>query len=339
MRQEGKLGDVEPGAFADLLVVDGDPLKNLGLFQDRRPAPVGHHEGRQVPQEHADLSVQPCRSTARRGARALARRAGRWALNGAAAVALAYILLPLIFVMWLAFFRQEIPSFPPEGYSLRWFAAILDQRKFVDGFSLSFQVGVAAPCGRPRARRAGGALPGALQFRGARAARQPAADAADRARRRAGHGDVRLPGRGRDRDSTCRLLGTFYALVAGHVVIVIPWVVRLVTASLAGFDRAIEEAAQNLGANAVGHLLAHHPAGDPARHRGGRAVRLRHLVRQSRDEPVPGRARPHDLPIAILQYLEWKIDPTIAAVSVVQIVLIGVAMLITDRYVKLARVV
>ena len=46
------------------------------------------------------------------------------------------------------------------------------------------------------------------------------------------------------------VLGTFYALVAGHVVIVIPWIVRLVTASLAGVDRATEEAAQNLGANA-----------------------------------------------------------------------------------------
>src|SRR5438045_3597955 len=72
------------------------------------------------------------------------RRTGRWALNGAATIALAYILMPLIFVVWLAFFRQEIPSFPPEGYSLKWFAAILDQRKFVDGFSLSFQVGVLA---------------------------------------------------------------------------------------------------------------------------------------------------------------------------------------------------
>ena len=69
---------------------------------------------------------------------------GRWALNGVAAVALGYILLPLIFVVWLAFFRQEIPSFPPEGYSLRWFAAILDQRKFVDGFIISFEVGVLA---------------------------------------------------------------------------------------------------------------------------------------------------------------------------------------------------
>ena len=34
MRQEGKLGTLAPGAFADLLVVDGDPLKDLGLFKD-----------------------------------------------------------------------------------------------------------------------------------------------------------------------------------------------------------------------------------------------------------------------------------------------------------------
>ena len=45
------------------------------------------------------------------------------------------------------------------------------------------------------------------------------------------------------------------------------------------------------------------------------------------------------LPIAILQYLEWKLDPTIAAVSVLQIAIIGAAMIVTDRYVKLARVV
>jgi putative spermidine/putrescine transport system permease protein len=45
------------------------------------------------------------------------------------------------------------------------------------------------------------------------------------------------------------------------------------------------------------------------------------------------------LPIAILQYLEWKIDPTVAAVSVLQIALIGVAMIVTDRYVKITQVV
>ena len=44
------------------------------------------------------------------------------------------------------------------------------------------------------------------------------------------------------------------------------------------------------------------------------------------------------LPIAILQYLQWRIDPTIAAVSLLQIALIAAGMLLSDRYVKLTRV-
>jgi imidazolonepropionase-like amidohydrolase len=35
LRQEGKLGTLRPGAHADLLLIDGDPLKNLGLFQEQ----------------------------------------------------------------------------------------------------------------------------------------------------------------------------------------------------------------------------------------------------------------------------------------------------------------
>ncbi|MDQ4059861.1 MAG: ABC transporter permease, partial [Pseudomonadota bacterium] len=69
---------------------------------------------------------------------------GRIALNAAAGVSLGFILLPLVLVTWLAFFRQEIPSFPPEGYSLRWFGAVVDNKSFVNGFVLSLQVGIAA---------------------------------------------------------------------------------------------------------------------------------------------------------------------------------------------------
>jgi putative spermidine/putrescine transport system permease protein len=274
-----------------------------------------------------------------RGALTLVRRrARRWVLNGAATVALGYILLPLVFVTWLAFFRQEIPSFPPEGYSLRWFAAILDQRKFVDGFVMSFQVGVLATAiglalGVPAALGASRHLP----------------------RWRAPLANLLLlplivPGvvlgtamyvfhveleNGLDVD----VLGTFYALVAGHVVIVIPWVVRLVTASLAGVDRTIEEAAQNLGATPWTTFWR---ITLPAIRPGVVAGALFGFVTSFGNLELslflvgPGRTT---LPIVILQYLEWKIDPTIAAVSVVQIVLIAGAMLITDRYVKLARVV
>src|SRR3954462_2920923 len=69
---------------------------------------------------------------------------GRWLLNGAASVALGFILLPLILVTWLAFFRQEIPSFPPEGYSLQWFGAVPNNKNFVGVFVLSAEVGIAA---------------------------------------------------------------------------------------------------------------------------------------------------------------------------------------------------
>ena len=34
LRREGRIGVVKPGAIADLIVVDGDPLADLGLFQD-----------------------------------------------------------------------------------------------------------------------------------------------------------------------------------------------------------------------------------------------------------------------------------------------------------------
>ena len=55
-----------------------------------------------------------------------ASRVGRFALDAMAALSLGFILLPLVLVTWLAFFRQEIPSFPPEGYSVRWFGAVFN---------------------------------------------------------------------------------------------------------------------------------------------------------------------------------------------------------------------
>src|SRR5437764_1162465 len=72
------------------------------------------------------------------------RLVGRMALRTAAGASLAYILLPMFFVIWLAFFAQEIPSFPPEGYSLKWFGAIAGNDRFITGFLLSLQVAVVA---------------------------------------------------------------------------------------------------------------------------------------------------------------------------------------------------
>ena len=259
-------------------------------------------------------------------------------LNGVAAMSLAFILLPLALVIWLAFFRQEIPSFPPEGYSLQWFGAVLNNKSFVEGFMLSVEVAVAATV-----------IGLALAV--------PASLAVARQRFR-GRGAVNtlllmpliVPGVvlgtalyvfeiDAEIATGLPLLGTTTGLVAAHALIVIPWAARLVTASLAGFDLSIEEAAKNLGAPPwTTFRRVTIPAIWPGIVAGALFGFVMSFGNLELSLFLVGAGRT-TLPIAILQYLEWKIDPTVAAVSVMQIALIGVAMIVTDRYVKIAQVV
>jgi putative spermidine/putrescine transport system permease protein len=135
------------------------------------------------------------------------------------------------------------------------------------------------------------------------------------------------------------ILGSFGGLVWGHVLLVIPWTVRLITASLAGFDRTLEEAAQNLGAS---RFTTFRRITMPVILPGIVAGAMFGFVSSFGNLEMslflvgPGRTT---LPIAILQYLQWKIDPTIASISVLQILLIAAAMLVTDRFVNISRVV
>lgn len=263
---------------------------------------------------------------------------GRWTLNAAAGVALGFILLPLVFVTWLAFFEQPIPAFPPRGYSLKWFAAIAQNQKFVDGFWLSLQVAILAMI----VGLAVG-VPAALCL------------ARYRFRGREGLGTLLLlplvvPGIVLGTTlyifhvevsiwTGWTVLGSFAGLVAGHILLVVPWSVRLIGASLAGLDRTVEEAAQNLGAPP---LTTFFRVTLPAIRPGIVAAALFGFVVSFGNLEMSlflvGAGRT-TLPITILQYLEWRIDPTIAAVSVLQIALIGAAMIVTDRFVRLSRVV
>jgi len=40
MFQEGQLGELVPGAWADLLVVDGDPTQDLSMLADPKRGPL-----------------------------------------------------------------------------------------------------------------------------------------------------------------------------------------------------------------------------------------------------------------------------------------------------------
>lgn len=266
------------------------------------------------------------------------RRIGAWAFQGVALIAFLYILTPLIFITWLSFYAQQIPSYPPEGYSTRWYAAAAQNERFIDAFLVSAQLGVIST-----AIGLAVALPASLAL-------------------------TRLKFRGRAATSNMLLLplivpgivlglalyvfqveieiftglpilGSMGGLVWGHVLLVIPWATRLITASLVGFDRTLEEAAQNLGAN---RFTTFRRVTVPMILPGVVAGAIFGFVASFGNLEMslflvgPGRTT---LPIAILQYLQWKIDPTIAAVSVLQILIIAAAMLITDRFVRISRVV
>ena len=266
------------------------------------------------------------------------RRLGRWLLRSAAGIAFVYIFVPLIFVVWLSFYRQEIPTFPPQGYTLHWYRAVAQNERFVSAFLLSAELGVMAT------------LIGL-------AVGLPAAVGIARYRFR-GRGvasnlllmPLIVPGIvlgtalyvfqvETEINTGLPILGSFGGLVCGHVLLVIPWVVRLISASLAGFDRTLEEAAMSMGA---GPFTTFRRVTMPAILPGVVAGAMFGFVSSFGNLEMslflvgPGRTT---LPIAILQYLEWKLDPTIAAISVVQIVLVGAAMLVTDRFVKISRVV
>ena len=263
---------------------------------------------------------------------------GRWLLKTAAFVAFLYILTPLIFITWLSFYAQEIPSYPPEGYTLHWYGVAIQNQRFIDAFIISAEVGVLATMIGLAV-----ALPASI-----------------------GLSRLKFPGRGVANNlllmplivpgivlgfalyvflveitiaTQVNVLGTFGGLVLGHVLLVIPWMVRLIMASLSGFDRTLEEAAQNLGAN---RLTPFRRVTMPGILPGGVAGSMFGFVASFGNLELslflvgPGRTT---LPIAILQYLQWKIDPTIAAISVLQILIIAAAMLVTDRFVKLSRVV
>jgi len=247
-----------------------------------------------------------------------------------------FILAPLGITIWVAFFSNKIMSFPPEGYTLEWFARAWDLAVFRNGFLLSAQLALTA---------AGlGLLLGV-----------PAAIAIAR---------YRFPGREMINTALMspimvpaivagsaiylfyiefqiatevQVAGTLPGLIISHTLIAIPWVLRLVTASLVGMDPAIEEASLSLGASRFTTFRRITlPVVRPGIIAGGLFAFIVSFgdLEKSLLLVGPGRST---LPIAMLNYLEYRTDPTIMAVATIQILIIGIALIISDRFVRLSR--
>jgi len=135
------------------------------------------------------------------------------------------------------------------------------------------------------------------------------------------------------------ITGSIIGLVLAHAMITTPWVVRLCLASLGNHDRAAEEAAASLGA---GPLRVIWRVTLPAMRAGIIAAALFAFVISFENLELalflssPGVTT---LPVAVLQYLEYHIDPLVSAVAVAQIIAVAAMLLLLDRFVRLGRVV
>ncbi|NYT64508.1 ABC transporter permease [Alcaligenaceae bacterium] len=265
-------------------------------------------------------------------------KAGRLVYRSIIVLAYVFMLCPLFFVLWFSVFQDAILTFPPSGYTFKWYINAWENKAFLNGLIFSFQVatlaaaaslvlGVLAALGLIRYRFTGSGLINTLLL-----------------------SPLLVPGiivgvavylfyLRTENILDTDIVGSFWGLALAHVCLTIPWTVRLVSASMVGLDGTIEEAARNLGASPiVAFFKITLPMLRPALVASGLfcfIVSFENLE-LSLSLVGPGYTT---LPIAIMQYLEFNLDPTLAAVSTVQIVILGAVMLITDRYVKLSRVI
>jgi len=247
------------------------------------------------------------------------------------ALFLALILAPLVVVIAAAFTDKGYISMPFDGASLRWFRAILQNEDIVDAFWLSMRLAlVAATLGVALA------VPAALAI-----------------------ARYRFPGRGALTGfflspmmipavvlgiaflrflSLLGLGGSFWALCATHVIIVVPYALRLALSSAIGLDRDAERAALSCGAS---RLTAFRRVVLPMIRTGVVGGWVLSFI-QSFDEltmtifvATPGTT---PLPVAMYNQIAQTIDPLVASVSTVLIVGTVVLMLVLDRMVGLDRV-
>jgi putative spermidine/putrescine transport system permease protein len=225
-----------------------------------------------------------------------------------------FLIGPFVMVFLTSIGSDSIMRFPPKGFTLAWYAKALSIRMFRTTFWISLRVGAAAtatamllgvPVAYANVRyRYWGKAAVELLFS------SPAI----------------VPGM----IVGFALLRYFVfmsnisiavGLYLGHTAILLPYTVRVVSASLRNLDAAIEEAAVSLGSHPV---FAFFSVVLPNIQGGLVAAFILAFITSFNDVPVslfltgPGVAT---LPIQMLSYMEYYYDPTITALSSILIVI------------------
>lgn len=233
---------------------------------------------------------------------------------------LLYLMAPVIVVVATAFTTTAYPVFPPQGFTLQWFQRFLGMPEFTDAIQrsallASWSTLVATVLGTFSALSLT-----RYRFRGREAI--SAFMLSPILFPTIVFGLALLVFYSR-----VGLSGSFTGLIIAHSILTTPFVIRLVMASLAEFDPAVEEAARNLGAGWWRTFLQ---VTLPLIRPGVLAGAVFAFI-ISFDELVVTLflAGPDmtTLPVRIYTYVEFSSDPTISAISTMLIVmwmLIGV---------------
>jgi putative spermidine/putrescine transport system permease protein len=255
--------------------------------------------------------------------------------NGGAALVfhalfVVFILGPILIVCAVAFTPLGYLSLPTHGLSLRWFRAIAGNPEFVEAFWASLWLGALSasvaivftvPCAIAVARYRFPGRDALVTFLQSPLMIPPVV---------LGIAFLRF-------FTEIGLGGTFLGLVLSHVIIVMPFSLRLVIAASAGLDPQLEHAAISLGASwwqsfariilplilpgvASGWVLAFITSFDE--------VTMTVFIASPRTTT---------LPVRLFLYIQDNIDPLVAAVSAALIGLTVVAMLLLDRLYGLER--
>lgn len=241
-----------------------------------------------------------------------------------------FLLAPLVVVVLASFNSADFLTFPPRGLSLRWYASLFQSDLWTESFKLSFLVmalvtplslliGTPAAYGLSRYRFPGRGLIEALIM-------SPLVMP-----------QVVLGIALLNYFSEWGLINTVVGLIIAHVVVALPYTVRLISISVHGLDPGLERAAQSLGANPVQSFLrVTLPLLRPGLIAGAVFAAIISFGELAVTLLIAG-ASTTTLPMRIFNYTEYNFDPTINAVSTIFVVLALILIIVLDRLIGLAR--
>ena len=247
-----------------------------------------------------------------------------------AAATVIFLMTPLVVTIAVSFGSSTVFTLPPPDWSLRWYARLADTRGLLPALTVSLQVAAISTA----ISMALGTLCAIALVRG----RFPGREAISTFL----VSPLMLPGlvigiamlQG---FKSMGLRDVYVSLLIAHVVITLPYIVRTVVGALGLFDFSLIDAARTLGCSyptALVRVLV--PALAPAFLTSGMFAFLASMD----NYPISiffTDAWTKTLPIQMLQYVEERPDPTIAAISAGLVLLAIVALIIGDRLVGLRK--